>query len=375
MKKVLILLAVMLFTSCAQEETYTFTIQGRIENPVNNYIILYQESDIERKDSKLIDTIFLDKTGKFKAGFNLEPHFYKLVITADEDISLIIDEGQNVVIEKSSSNTKITGSKDTDLSMAYEKLRKASLERLVNSVRKQITIENETENPNPNKIDSLGKLEISNYDLHLEELNTFIKDEMGTSIALYPTSIRWKGEENISFFDTIVSHFEKAHPRLSVSQRLREKVTRLQQTSLGGKAPGIVMKTYNRNTVSLYSISKKYTLIDFWASWCGPCRRESDVLHRLYDKYNKDGFEIYGVSLDSNKKQWLSALEKDKRIWINVSTLEGFKTPAAYNYAVTALPMNYIIDNKGKIIAKNLHGEELEKTMDTLMMTKPRTFY
>jgi hypothetical protein len=87
----------------------------------------------------------------------------------------------------------------------------------------------------------------------------------------------------------------------------------------------------------------------------------------LYSKYGNEGFEIYGVSLDSDKKQWLGALEKDKRIWTNVSTLEGFKTPAAYSYAVTALPLSYLIDSEGKILAKDIHGEELEKLVDELM--------
>ncbi|MEO8934364.1 MAG: TlpA disulfide reductase family protein [Xanthomarina sp.] len=374
MKKFLILLTIILFSNCAQKEIYTFTIQGQIENPVNNYIILTQESDLERKTSKLIDTIFLDKSGKFEAGFNEEPHLYSLAITSDEVIPLIVDEGQTVSIQKDASNTKISGSKDTDLLMEYEGLRASSLDNLVKSIRREIVLENENENPNQNKIDSLGRLEISNYDLHLAELNTFIKEKMETSIALYPTSLRWKDEENIPFFDSIVSNFEKAHPGLSVSKKLREKVTRLQQTSIGGRAPGIVMKSYNRNTVSLYSISRKYTLVDFWASWCGPCRRESDVLNALYKKYNKEGFEIYGVSLDTNREQWINALQKDKRIWKNVSSLEGFKTPAAYNYAVTALPMNYLIDNKGKIIAKNLHGEELEKMIEKLMTEKESFF-
>jgi hypothetical protein len=86
----------------------------------------------------------------------------------------------------------------------------------------------------------------------------------------------------------------------------------------------------------------------------------------LYNKYNKKGFEIYGVSLDSNRDKWLAALEKDQRVWANVSSLEGFKTPAAFDYAVTALPDNYLIDAAGKIIAKNIHGEELEVLLEEL---------
>ncbi|MDY7394839.1 TlpA disulfide reductase family protein [Aureibaculum sp. 2210JD6-5] len=367
MKNILFLLVILVFGACSQKKEATFTLQGNVINTKTDYIILFQENDIERKISTLIDTIYLDENGSFSADFNNEPHYYTLVINDNKKIPLAIDKEQNINIKVDDTETSITGSKDTDLLIAYENLREKSLDRLVKSIRKQISDENKTENPSPKKIDSLGQLEIKNYDLHLDELNTFIKEKMGTSIAIYPTSLRWKGEDNIPFFDSLVDSFENSHPNLTITEKLREKVTRLQQTSIGGKVPDIIMNTADNKTVSLFSINKKYTLIDFWASWCGPCRRESEILNRLYKKYKDDGFEIYGVSLDTNKQQWLKAIEKDNRNWANVSSLEGLKTPAAYNFAVTALPMNYVIDSKGRIIAKNLHGAELLEFIDNLM--------
>ncbi|MBJ2173787.1 AhpC/TSA family protein [Aureibaculum sp. A20] len=366
MQRILFLLTIILFTSCAKKENATFTLQGQINNSENKYVLLYQENDIERKNNTLIDTIKLDENGNFSVALNKEPHFYSLVVNENENIPLAIDKDQQITIESTNATPLVTGSKDTDLLNAYENLRKESLDRLVNTIRKQIVTENKSENPNPKTIDSLGKLELKNYDLHLAELNAFIKEKMGTSIAIYPTSLRWK-DDNIKFFDSLTNAFENAHPNLAISKKLREKVTRLQQTAVGGKVPGIVMTTADKDTVSLFSITEKYTLIDFWASWCGPCRRESGILNKLYEKYNEKGFTIYGVSLDTNKKQWTNAMAKDHRIWANVSSLEGFETPAAYNFAVTALPMNYLIDSKGIIIAKNLHAEELELLVDQVM--------
>ena len=366
MQRILFLLTIILLSSCSKKENSTFTLHGQINNSENKYILLQQESDIERKISKLIDTIKLDENGNFEYALNEEPHYYTLVLNENENIPLAIAKNQQITIESINSKPLVGGSKDTDLLNAYEKLRKESLDRLVNTIRKQIVAENKSENPNPKTIDSLGKLELNNYDLHLAELNAFIKNKMGTSIAIYPTSLRWK-DNNIKFFDSLTSAFETAHPDLAISKKLREKVTRLQQTAVGGKVPGIVMTAANKDTVSLFSITEKYTLIDFWASWCGPCRRESDILNKLYEKYKDKGFTIYGVSLDTNEKQWTNAMAKDHRIWANVSSLQGFETPAAYNFAVTALPMNYLIDSKGIIIAKNLHGEELEKLVDQVM--------
>lgn len=368
MRYLLFSLSVLLFVACNNEKVSTFTLEGQIENPERNFLLLQQESNIEKKETTFIDTIFLDAAGKFKVSFNEEPHFYRLIVNENLSVPLVLDQGQSVKVNIDATGTEVTGSKDTDLLLEYETFRAASLERLVRTIRREITAESKNENPDPLKIDSLGKLEISNYDQHLEELNTFIKDKMGTSLALYPTSIRWKGEENIEFYNELVTAFETKHPHLSISHVLREKVTRLQQTSIGGTVSDIALKTPKGDEVKLSDVSKKLTLVEFWASWCGPCRREGPVLKRLYNKYNNQGFEIYSISLDTNEKHWLGALEKDSRTWTNVSSLEGFTTPAAYAYSVTALPMNYLIDEEGVIIAKGIHGDDLEQLVEELMI-------
>ena len=165
MNKILFLLTTLLFLACSKKEKSTFTLEGQIENPVNNYIVLYEESDIERKSSTLVDTIFLDEKGKFKAKYKSAPHYYRLDIGNNENIPLVLDKGQQVTINIKPDDVSITGSKDTDLLLAYEKLRGNSLDRLVKSVRKQITEVGKSENPNAKIIDSLGKLELKNYQL------------------------------------------------------------------------------------------------------------------------------------------------------------------------------------------------------------------
>lgn len=365
------IITLLLIVSCAKKTEPTFTIEGTITSIKDNYVLLYQETDIERKISKLVDTIFLDTEGKFSAKFNLQPHLYRLDLGDHIDVVLAIDKGQRLKIhikapDKNQIEKTVSGSIDTEKLWAYEDFRDTSLDTLVQRVRREIKALKQTEDPDPSKIDSLGKLEVINYDIHIEELNNFVKTNMGSTIGLYATSIRWRGEENIILFDSLVMDFEKAHPNLDISVRLREKITRLQQTSIGGIAADIEMQSANGTTIKLSDLNQQYTLIDFWASWCGPCRRESESLNELYSKYNNNGFEIYGVSLDSNRDKWLAALEKDQRVWANVSSLGGFRTPAAFDYAVTALPDNYLIDAAGKIIAKNIHGEELEVLLEEL---------
>src|SRR5690554_3388763 len=143
MKYLLILITLLLFTNCAQKETPTFTIEGHIENPVRSFIVLTQESDIERQESVFIDTLYLDKSGNFKTDFKEEPHFYNLAINDEVVVPLVLDKGQIVRIEVNSTETKITGSKDTDLYMEYESFRAESLERLVKTVRRAITDESQ----------------------------------------------------------------------------------------------------------------------------------------------------------------------------------------------------------------------------------------
>ncbi len=126
------------------------------------------------------------------------------------------------------------------------------------------------------------------------------------------------------------------------------------------------------NDISLKSVvenpKNRYVLLDFWASWCGPCMGEMPYLHDAYKKYHKLGFEIYGVSLDSKADAWRKAIEEQSMKWINVSRIEGFQTQAAYDYAVNSIPSNFLIDCKtGEIIATSLRETEVEAKLKELL--------
>jgi len=361
-------------TSCNEKTEPKFTIQGSISPLKTDYIILKQETDIERNISTIIDTIALTEEGNFFKEIKLEPHLYKLQLNTRKSVLLALNSPQHIIVKISDFNNKnfkttITGSKDSEILLAYENFRKKSLDSLVQSVRRQVKAVKNSDDPDQDEIKRLQQLEIENYAIHLKELNDFIKHNMSNTLGLYATSIRWKGVENFNLYDSLTIAFEETHPDLEVTKKLREKITRLRQTSIGGTAPDINMNTPEGSQISLSSIQKQYTLVDFWASWCGPCRSESSTLNDLYGKYNNRGFEIYGVSLDDKEDKWLKAIEKDNRIWTNVSSLEAFKTPASYDYAVTALPDNYLLDKNRKIIAKNVHGEELALLIGKLINT------
>lgn len=365
--KLIFIVLFIVFSSCSEKAEESFSISGKVLNLKDNYVVLSVIDDFQNNNYTIIDTLEINKKGEFNSVYFLEPAIYSLNFDNSKTILLAIDKGQHLKLKgKNLEDITVKGSVDTNLLNAYEDFRNESLNRLVKSVRNQIKENQKT--ASENEIAELRELEVENYKKHINELTTFIKEKMGTSIAIYPTSIRWNGEENLPFYKNLTTSFEEKHPSIEITKRLKQRVQLLEKTNVGSVIKNIKMTDSSGIIIELDSIRKKYTLIDFWASWCPPCRTESSLLAELYKTYNSTGFEIYGISLDSNRENWINAIEKDGRIWLNVSTVEGFKTPVSIEYGITALPTNFLIDETGKIIATNIHGKHLKEKIEALFM-------
>jgi len=135
----------------------------------------------------------------------------------------------------------------------------------------------------------------------------------------------------------------------------------------GGEAPEIDLKTPEGTQLKLSSLRGKYVLIDFWASWCGPCRKENPNVVRMYKQYHDKGFEILGVSLDNSKEKWMQAIQADGLTWKHVSDLAGWSSVAAKAYSVSSIPFTVLLDKNGKIIGKNLRGPALEEKLKEVL--------
>ena len=139
------------------------------------------------------------------------------------------------------------------------------------------------------------------------------------------------------------------------------------QPKQGQLANEIALPSVVGDTVRLSSLKGKVVLLDFWASWCGPCRAANKGLLKLYDKFKSKGFEIFSVSLDDEKENWVKAIKKDKIEWLQVIDRGGWETPTAAKWNIYALPTSFLINKEGRLLAMDMEGKQLEKAIKDLL--------
>lgn len=139
------------------------------------------------------------------------------------------------------------------------------------------------------------------------------------------------------------------------------------QIKMGAAVPEIALPDVNGNIVTLSSFKGKVVLIDFWASWCGPCRQSNPSIVRLYKKYKDSGFEVFGVSIDSKKAAWIKAIKQDKIKFTQVIDNGGWNNGVAEKYGVSQIPTNFLLDKNGNLFAVDAEGKELDKLVNELL--------
>lgn len=192
----------------------------------------------------------------------------------------------------------------------------------------------------------------------------FIKENPSSYVSPFLLS-RIQYEKDASELDSMVSALDPKLQEVKSVVEIKERISKLTNVEVGHIAPDFTQNDQEGNPVKFSDIYSKneLTLIDFWASWCGPCRGENPNVVEVYNQYKDKGFDVLGVSLDKNKGAWVKAIEEDGLTWTQVSDLAYWQNEAAKLYVISSIPSNLLVDKNGKIIAKNKRDEELEKAV------------
>lgn len=302
----------------------------------------------------------------------VEPDLYRLDFPGKQRIMMAIDDGQDKITVNAEGKfggyVHIAGSPDSKKLQGYEDFRVESKQRLINPANSAIRAARESNNID----DEVGAVEdyVIASKAHRVELIDYIEEHIGSSFALYGTVLRWTGDDNVERLDKLVTDFAKKRPSLHATKVMQDKVQRFKNVAIGATAPNLSARTPDGGTLSLSDIEADYILIDFWASWCGPCISQVPDLQKVYRDFKDRGFEILSVSIDGKEDRWRSGIDRLKLNWLHISDLKGWKSELAESYNVTFIPFNLIVDKKGAIVAKNMHSQTLYAKLTELFEGK-----
>ena len=339
---------------------------GDILSPGSSVKLFRQDLDARTQVEEQSVEVQGNKT--FQITVSGEPGYFTLDIRGWGKILLAGDVGQQIEVQihsKEPYDFKVSGSPDTEVLLAYEALRRESLTRLVYPPRAALN-EAAARRMDPEKMAPLAEAEVAGYIAHKQELTDFTIDDAGTSIALYATSLRWDENYRIDEIQKQVAAFAERYPDLAITKSMQTRLENFRRTAIGSQAAPLSGQDLDGTPRSLEDFKGRYVLVDFWASWCGPCRVENRHYPKVLDKYSKNGFEILGVNMDSNRLVWSRTSQQDGVTWPQISDLQALNSPMASAYNVSALPMSFLLDPEGRIIAKNLRGEALDRKLEEL---------
>jgi thiol-disulfide isomerase/thioredoxin len=348
-----------LLASCKpKEEKKHGIITGKLSNASNVMIYLERFDD---KGEYIVDSAKTDGDGNFILINKPQETEYYLVRTDPKNIIFLLLNGkENLEITGDAKNIEktytIKGSEDSQLI----KEMKEHENHLLDSVTNVYLVER---NKSPEKKDSVSAA-LQKY--YANKMNVYAKD----FISKHPKSLISLSETkflnpqtDIGIYETLLTSLAKEYPDSKYVKDFESIVTDLKKLPVGSLAPEIRLATPEGKQLALSSLRGKTVLIDFWASWCGPCRKENPHVVDIYRKYKNKNFEIFGVSLDDNPTAWKDAIKRDNISWPQVSELKKWDSEVVKSYQVDAIPFTVLIDKEGKIIAKGLSADELEQKL------------
>jgi peroxiredoxin len=378
MKKLVFAVLVLASFAANAQEAQDFTVNGSLQNialPVNKVFYSYRADGVTVRDSvaptdgkysfsgkiaePLMVTIFVryknDAQGKPIKMF--QPRDYASVFVAPGAVQ--------VSSVDSFSNVKVKGSKAHDAYLSLTEKTKPVNDKMQAASKAYSAAYQAKDSATMKTLDAT----FDALDLEMKEVyRGYLATNNNSPIAMYALGQMAGWDINPEVVEPIYKALSEPARATPSGKAFAEKIVTAKKTAVGAMAMDFTQNDTLDVPVSLSSFKGKYVLIDFWASWCGPCRQENPNVVKAFQTYNAKGFTVLGVSLDQPgaKDKWIKAIHDDNLTWTQVSDLKYWDNQVAKQYGIQAIPQNFLVDPAGKIIAKNIRGEELSSKLATI---------
>ncbi len=363
----LFLFVALIFAACnhsGKENAYTVNI--RFNPSFRGKVRLLAR---ERGAWKLIDSTQVENDRAIFTGSISSPEVYYLQLQGISGYQPVFMENSEIHIELNPGSVGDAKIKGSSLQAQYDDFLKKDQEfttLLKEAWRQYKTAQESQDSAKISEAEALYDSTEHKEDLFVLDYCSHHPGQLSTPYILYRNLYRYK----LNDLEPVVSLLSPEVTSSKYGKKLMQHIEKLRNVQVGKPAPEIALADTNGKIFKLSELKGKYVLIDFWASWCSPCRAENPNVVAAYRKFHQSGFDILGVSLDKNKSHWLEAIHEDKLSWHHVSDLQGWNNAAAKEYAINSIPSNLLIDPEGTIIHKSLRGEKLQETLTEIFKIK-----
>lgn len=374
MKKIILIALCGLVMSCNGIIGDGYKISGEINGLKDGTRVFLEKQDPEKGTIIPVDTVKLEN-GKFTfEGKAVEPEMHSIKFeNADGGFLIIVEKGniKAVVNKDSISKAKVTGTTGNDDLKVYFTGMGTIEKRMMAFQQKNGPVMQEAQQKNDTVIMNRLSREYAQFQVDIQNAKVkFIEGNPKSFLtALLVEQMFYEMEPKLELITKYYEGLDSKVKETKPGKRIKAKLDDSQSVAVGKVAPDFSAKSPDGKMTSLKQSLGKVTIIDFWASWCAPCRQENPNVVALYNEFHAKGLNIVGVSLDREGEadKWKEAITKDKLTWTQVSNLKFWEDPIAMKYGIKSIPATILLDADGKIVAKNLHGAELKAKVAELL--------